>query len=254
MNLHGLRVLNTRPLAQAEALSKAISNAGGVSIEFPALTIKPTTDDWLKNLPSLTQVKQAIFISANAVNFFFKKLKQQQITWPTVIQIIAIGKATAAALAAWHLPVTYVPPIADSEHLLRLDLLKKVRNQTILLVKGEEGKKEIAATLKARGAHLISLDVYRRALPSIKPQQIYSLWQDDLVDIILFTSQQAMQNLFILFGDQAKPWLCKKPCVVISARLAAAAKAFGIQTIILSRHDTILSSLQEYICQKLKKE
>ncbi len=244
MKLNGLRVLNTRPLDQGVSLNQAIEDAGGIPIVLPALTIEPSADAWLKKLPPLAQVEHAIFISTNAINYFFSKLEQLRLIWPATIETTAIGQSSANALEKWKISVDHVPAMADSEHLLQFDFLQQIKNQTILLVKGEGGKIDITNTLLTRGANLISIDVYRRILPNINPQRIYSLWHDDVVDIILFTSQQSIQNIFTLFGENGRSWLCKTPCVVISERLAEAASLLGMQTIFVSRYDTILNTLE----------
>ncbi len=245
MNLNGLRILNTRPRDQSLDLSQAIHDAGGVSIDLPALAIEPTADVWLKNLPDLTRTHHAIFISTNAVNYFFTAVSTEQFTWPRTIQTTAVGKATARALEKWGVHVDHIPPIANSEHLLQLESLKQVLNQTILWVKGEGGRIDIPHALRTRGAQLISLDVYRRVLPNKTPQHVYSLWHDDVVDIILLTSQQAMHNLFTLLGVEAHPWLRKTPCIVISERLAQEASRLGMQNIMVCRYDTILNTLAQ---------
>ncbi len=244
--MKGLRVLNTRPLNQSAALDKAIHAAGGISINLPALTITSTTLDWLNNMPELTTVNQAIFISANAVDYYFSALKQANIHWPASINVIAVGNATAAALSKQGIQVHHIPFIADSEHLLELDILQNIQHQNILLIKGLGGRPMIAEVLQSRGACLISLAVYYRSLPDIKQEYINSVWQDDSVDIILFTSQQAMNNLFTLFSEEGRSWLRSKPCLVISARLAESASLLGIKTIIISQHDKILDALRHY--------
>ena len=246
MNLRGLRILNTRPLEQGQALTKAIHQAGGISIPLPALVIEPVTN-WLNKLPSLPSIQQAIFISPNAVNYFFETVKKHQLPWPTLINVVAVGNASAAALTQHGIRVDSVPAIADSEHLLQLHSLQQVMGKSILLVKGESGRVEIANTLIYRGAQLSSAIVYRRSLPKTKPQQLQSLWQDDAVDIILFTSQQAMHNIFALFGEDAHPWLCRKLCIVISERLARIAEALGMQHIIVCRYDSIITTLVEHV-------
>ena len=244
--LAGLRILNTRPLEQSLLLSQAICDAGGRSIDLPTLAIEPTANDWFNSLPNLASIKHSIFISTNAVNFFFKPLEQRNVAWPISIQNTVVGKATAATLAKWKVRIDNIPTIGDSEHLLQLDALQKVKNQTILLVKGEGGRMDITDTLLSRGANLSSLTVYRRVLPNISPQLPQSLWHDDAVDIILFTSQQAIHNIFTMFGKDAHSWICNKPCLVISERLKETAYQFGIRTIIVSSYDTILNTLEHY--------
>ncbi len=237
-------MLNTRPLPQGEHLNQAINTAGGIAIACPALTIVPTDETWLSALPDLQQVTQAIFISANAVDYCFIPLAQR--AWPTTIQVIAIGRATAEALTNHGIQVNLIPAHADSEHLLKLKELQEVNSKMILLFKGEGGRPLIAETLLARGAKLFIFDVYKRLMPKPNSGQLYSLWHNKAVDIILFTSQQAMHNIFALFGEDAHAWLCSVPCLVISERLAKEAALLGMQTIIISTPETILTTLYQF--------
>lgn len=245
-SLHGLRVLNTRPLKQGEALTKAIQSAGGVSIALPALKIEATAIDWLTHMPSVATIHQAIFISANAVDYFFDALNSAKIVWPEKVVVTAIGSATGAALVRHGITVHHLPIIADSEHLLTLDSLQMIKDQTIILVKGCGGRPLIAENLIERGAHLTFLMVYRSGYPEEKPEYINSVWQDDAVDIILITSQQAMHHLFTLFADDGREWLINKPWLVISGRLAKMASLLGIKTIITSDYDDVLDTLISY--------
>lgn len=287
MNLGGLRILNTRPTEQAITLTQAIEAAKGISIALPALVIEPTSNEWLKQIPDLNTFNQAIFISPNAVHYFFKTIianpprpatcsqdpafllktdnKNAQIhlegsskqptgqknrslgfVWPKTIQVIAIGQATAKVLQQYHIRVDHLPVQADSEHLLQLDSCQHLQNQQILLIKGEGGRMTISDTLRARGAQLLSVAVYKRSFPHSLSKLAHSLWQDDAVDIILFTSEQAIHHIVSLFGEEGRGWLCKKPCIVISDRLAKVAMELGMQTILVSRYDMLMSTLADY--------
>ena len=226
--LNGLRVLNTRPQNQARALSKSITDAGGISIECPTLEIKTTSKAWIRTLP-LSEVNQAIFVSANAVHYCFTQLKSNNIQWPTQIKVIAIGQGTAKALHELNIEVNDIPEAPDSENLLNLDTLQQIKNQTVLLFKGEGGRELIERGLLQRGAKTIILNVYKRVLPQIRHQFINSLWRDDLVDIILLTSEQSIHNLFKIFSKDAHDWLQEKPCLVISERLGKSASLLGMK-------------------------
>jgi uroporphyrinogen-III synthase len=233
-SLKNLRILNTRPLGQEKSWSLAIKNAGGIAIEFPLLAIEYLPSDWTKTLPNLNLVDFAIFISVNAVNACFTILEKQQIIWPANIQVIAIGKATAKALIEQGIRVDFTPSIEDSEHLLSLPCLQNIAEKNILLFKGEGGRSLIEETLISRDAKLTIVPVYIRSLPDYKPEFIDLIWQNDAVDIILLTSEAAIENLFTLFqSEAARTWLCNKPCLVISERLANKATAIGIKTLSL---------------------
>lgn len=244
--LKGLRVLNTRPQKQAQALNKSINDAGGIAIELPTIEIKETNGNWIKSLPDLKEVDQAIFISTNAVYSCFKQLKLRQIDWPKQIKVIAMGEGTAKALKEFDIEVTEMPAVSDSEHLLELSSLHNIEHQTLLLFKGEGGRKLLEQGLIQRGTNLIQLNVYKRVLPKINQQLIDSLWRDNAVDIILLTSEQSIKNLFKLFNTKAHAWLQEKTCIVFSARLAKAASLWGIKNIIICHPNAVMDSLLDY--------
>lgn len=240
--------MNTRPEGQNATLSNAIRMAGGVSIELPAITIESTFPEWLTKMPELSTMQQAIFISPNAVKYFFEKLTiaPKQIHWPESIHVIAIGESTASALRAYGVEKVQIPAIAESEYLLELNAMQNVLHQNILLVKGEEGRAEISTVLSTRGACVIPLSVYRRTLPNLSTAVFAPLWQNDAVDIILFTSQQAIHNIIALLGKDAYPWLCQKPCLVISERLANIAASLGLKNSIVARIERLMDALHDF--------
>lgn len=239
-DLHGLRVLNTRPEAQGQALNQTIQRAGGQAIHCPTLTISPTlATHWLPLLPPLLIVQYAIFTSVNAVHYFFDGLENNAMAWSNQITVIAIGKSTEKALKSRNRVVHFIPAKADSEHLLALPALQQIKNNTVLLIKGEGGRGLIPETLAARGANLISVNVYRRTIPELNSNELAHLWQNDAIDIIVFTSQEAMHNLFVLLGKEATEWLQQKPCLVISPRLAKEAAILGIKNSTVCEPDTL---------------
>ncbi|MDF1647025.1 MAG: uroporphyrinogen-III synthase [Legionellaceae bacterium] len=230
-NFKDLRVLNTRPQHLAKATSQVITKAGGFAVECPMLAIKSTQPNWVNTLPALNNIQHAIFTSPNAVTYFFKHYPS--IKWPKTIKTYALGRGTQNALKNQGIFNPLLPKQADSEHLLLLDSLQAVAHENILLIKGKNGRTLIRETLVQRAANVQAIDVYQRVLPNISFANTQSLWHEDAVDIILITSETALQHLFILFGEQATSWLCGKPCLVISERLAIAARKKGFKTVII---------------------
>lgn len=245
-SLNGLRILNTRPKAQAQKLTQSIIDAGGVAIECPALEIKATKNDWLTTLPNLDKAHHAIFISANAVHYCFNTLKKHHINWPSHINVIAIGQASAKALAQHHVTINQTPQLPSSEDLLALDSLQLLNNKIVLLFKGIGGRLVIEEELSCRGASVFPFAVYQRAIPVISSELIKLIWQDDLVDVILFTSEQSIHNLFTMFGKEAHDWLQNKPCIVISERLAQSASLFDIKKIVVTHPEQMINALLDF--------
>lgn len=241
-----LTILNTRPTHQNNTLHAALTAIGFQVINIPLLTIKPTPLTWLRYLPSFTQIHVAVFTSRNAVEYFFNGLTHQGIRWPNHIKILAIGQGTAQALLQYKQPVDEMPSVADSEHLLQCLPLQQVAGKTILIIKGQGGRQLLEETLQQRQAHVITLPVYRRGKPRIR-FQLKRLWQHNTLDMIILTSQQAIEQLFACSDTHIHAWLKQKKAVVISARLALCAKRAGMQQVILASYDTIVPTLQGLI-------
>lgn len=231
-NIEGQRVLNTRPKEQANSMNHSIKAAKGHPIAIPMLNVEPlATSTWLNSLPPLSTCNLAIFTSHHAVTHFMNGLTEQQQSWPASIVVIAIGEATRQTLIQRHIHVHHLPTQADSEHLLELPSLQHVQHKLILLIKGEGGRTLIPDTLQARKAQLSIINVYRRTLPIENQAALIQLWKTDGIDSIVFTSEEAMQNIFLLLPQQAHQWIQSKPCFVLSKRLAEAATDLGIKTI-----------------------
>jgi uroporphyrinogen-III synthase len=244
--LDGLCVLNTRPQAQGQNLSNQIQQEGGSVLSCPALEIVASDNNWINNLPLLSEVKQAIFISVNAVEYFFRTIQDKKLNWPCSIVTLPIGLGTAKTLEQFGVFPHTIPMISDSEHLLNLNSLQSVHNQSILLVKGEGGRTIIAKTLKKRGAKLKQLSVYKRIIPWINQDSYQRMWRNQHVDIILFTSHEGMINLFSLLGEEERGRLSQTPCLVISERLAKAARQMGLIKVLTCQPETIMNALIEF--------
>jgi uroporphyrinogen-III synthase len=226
-----LRILNTRPAGQNQLLSEKIRAQGGIPIECPALAIEPILADWTGSLGDLATIDQAVFISVNAVRFFFERLRETNIEWPAAIEVIAIGKTTHATLLEHGVCSALLPSKATSEGVLALAALQQIAENRILLVKGVGGRPLLAETLRKRGAIVTTVDIYRRILPAIGDHVTQELWREDAIDLIIFTSEEAMRNLFMMFGHAAVDWLRSKPCLVTSERLAQVAANLGMKKI-----------------------
>lgn len=235
-------ILNTRPMPQQQ-LNDEIISLGGTVTSMPLLTIKPIfPHNWQDKLHSINNYDIAIFISKNAVDCFFNLTKEyNQQTWPDSILTIAIGKATYARLAAKNIK-TITQAEDTSESLLALSELQNVAQKKILLIKGIGGREVLQHTLIKRGAIVECLEVYERIKTQYPPSIVKEIWQDDSIDIILFTSNEAIEHMFSLFTD-FHTWLQTKPCVVISQRLAKIAQEKGMKKIFVTSPNQILQGL-----------
>jgi uroporphyrinogen-III synthase len=132
--LIGLRVLVTRPAAQADALVAHLQAAGAEVRRLPLLTIQPPPDTATAAAQLADQSKADlwIFTSANAVRGAQTLLDAAR--WQPD-KILAIGAATAQVLAALG-HAAECPPAdsATSEGLLQLPRLQALAGQRIAIV------------------------------------------------------------------------------------------------------------------------
>ena len=220
-SLSGLRVVVTRPAAQADTLCRLLSARGADVRRLPLQTIEPVRQPQLvaRLLAEQREAAAWIFTSVNAVRF---AAALDAGLWPPCI---AVGAATAASLEARG-QVAAVPASAfTSEGVLDLPQLQQVRGQRLLIVTGEGGRDELRAGLQARGAEVLRAEVYRRVTlphPSEAVAQALSG-----AHAVLVTSGEALTRLQQLVTDAGRPRLLRLQLVVPSQRVVELARQLG---------------------------
>jgi uroporphyrinogen-III synthase len=247
--LNGRRILVTRPAHQANHLCRIIEDYGGQAVRLPAIEIAaceglPEAGALLERLDKFQWL---VFISANAVNFalgaFNGKIDQLH-----AMKIVAIGRATATALATAGVPAALHPETGfDSEALLAMPQFQKVSGQRFLIVRGCGGREELAHTLRSRGAHIEYLDVYRRLVPAIDCSSVRDMLNQNRLDIITVTSGETLQNLLEMLGDSYIERVAALPLVVVSGRIARIAADKGFKQIFVADSPTDISILETVI-------
>ncbi len=234
--LNGVRVLVTRPAHQAENLCRLITEQGGIAVCLPTLAIV-AYDDLLhiqKTLTNLDSFQWLIFVSTNAVNFALKA-NDGKIPQFKTRHIAAIGKATANALKMAGLSVDLLPEQHyNSEALLAMPEMQYIQGQRVLIVRGADGREELAHSLRQRGADVHYLNVYKRIMPSTDNTDVISLLEQNKLDVITVTSGEILQNLLIMLGEGHHRYLFTLPLVVVSDRIKQIATNMGFKHIAIA--------------------
>ena len=169
IKLKGTRILVTRPTHQASPLMEAIEQAGGIALHFPTIQIECVDNSLATEelLPHLDDYRLAIFTSPNAVDQGLPQMRRDR-ELPATLRLAAIGTATAQRLQALLGRVIDIVPHgrSNSEGLLTEPALQEVDGQKIVIVRGTGGRELLASTLRARGAQVDYLEVYRRTRPA----------------------------------------------------------------------------------------
>jgi uroporphyrinogen-III synthase len=252
--LHGLRVLVTRPADQAEPLCRLITGAGGVALRLPTLVIRDPDPEQAVRLNAvidrLDDYDLAVFISVNAVTRGMERIRARR-AWPTTVKIATVGVSSARALARFGLAVDLVPAHEfNSEALLALEELQDMHSRRVVIFRGNGGRDVLRDVLTERGALVDYVEVYRRTCPDIKHDDIAYLWQPGVVDVITVTSNESLQNLHHMAGPNGRRLLRELPLVVISARQAmlAAELEFSQKPLLAANagDEAILAALLDY--------
>ena len=219
---------------QAQRLCELIEQQGGHAVPFPVLEIVPRIDqEFLQLIQHLSEFHLALFISPNAVNLALPAIKALG-GLPANLQIGAVGKATAAALATFGCSVDLVPTDSfDSESLLALTALQTVQNKNIIIFRGEGGRELLANTLRDRGATVQYAECYQRVKPSTDPQLLLTLWAQHKLDIIIVTSMEGFANLSDMVGSMGRDALMSTPLLMVSNRMAEEARRLGVKSSIV---------------------
>lgn len=244
--LQGLTILVTRPAAQAKALCQAIEMHGGCAIPLPVIAIEAVT---INSLTDTAQYDWVVFISANAVEHGLHRVH-----CAATAKIAAIGKTTTTALIAQKMTV-HASPLgeASSETLLAHPALLELTEKRVLIVRGVGGRELLREELTRRGASVDVLEVYRRTKVQFEPEALSQLeqrWQTDGIDVVTITSVEILENLWAILSPTGRTLLSRTPIVVVSERIAQAARELGLHHMhILSRSaddDTLLGSIANW--------
>jgi uroporphyrinogen III methyltransferase/synthase len=202
--LLGLRILNTRPQASLDRddLDERLANLGAEVLNLPATRIVPALDP--SGLESaIHRLAQAagqpggydwiVFTSANAVQFFFERifaLGYDARILPGV-RLGAVGKATAQALAGYHLRADFTPT-----RFTGLDWAAQVGDlggQRVLLPRSEIAPPDLVQALQAKGAQVETVVAYSVA-PAEPDLQILQELIENKLDLAVFFSPSAVRG------------------------------------------------------------
>lgn len=228
-----VRLIVTRPAAQAGGWVEALREAGIDAAALPLLRIEPVADPtplhaaWQR----LGGHALVVFVSANAVQQFFAA-RPPGCTWPAALRAGATGAGTVAALRAAGVPeAAIVAPAADaasdSEALWARLAGEDWSGRRVLTVRGEDGRDWLAETLRGRGAEPAFVAAYRR-LPPVLDEAGRGLLAAAVGrpadHAWLFSSSEAARNLGLL-APQAG-WAGGR-AMATHARIADAARQLG---------------------------
>ncbi|PID46303.1 MAG: uroporphyrinogen III synthase [Proteobacteria bacterium] len=244
--LQGRTIVITRPAHQASAISQRLQERGAHVVRFPLLDIAEPMDvvRCHQQLSTLSRYDYLIFTSPNAVEYAFAKLPE---ALPPSLNIAAVGKKTAEALACHGVSVSIVPDrLFNSEALLACPAFQSVRHQSIAIIRGEGGRELLRDTLRQRGAVVNCIEVYRRVCPVDDLSPLTAIHQQAGIDLIVLTSVESLYHLFRLGAGLR--WLNETPLLVGSERIAHQARRYARTGEVVVATDPSDDSIYHALC------
>lgn len=224
--LLGITVAVTRDARQASGLSDSLSRLGACVLPCPTIEIvdapDPTRlDDALSHLDSYDWV---VFTSANGVERTIDRLlaSGRDVRSFGAARLAAIGPATADALRARGLRVDVVPGEYVAESLFAaLQASGPLAGARVLLARAAIARDVLPDALRALGAIVDVVEVYRTVLPESAPARVRQILENPERLLVTFTSSSTVRNFASLTGGTAHSAVraaCIGPVTAATAR------------------------------------
>ena len=231
-----LKVLITRPDIKGKQLAEQLSSFAIAHSQY-ALFDYQASASTTEIINAVKIADMLIFVSVAAVNYCHACLPLTQIINK---RFFAVGNATKQALFALGIKVVFSPSNQQehSEGLLKLPELLNISHNNIIVFRGNGGRELIAKTLKQRGAIVSYIESYQRVWRTL-PKDISQQWRAQQINCIVVTSNDILLALVKCLTSQLDKtdnfWQTHCLWVVASERIAAKAKALGLQQVINSQ-------------------
>jgi uroporphyrinogen-III synthase len=248
-----MRLIVTRVQPQAQQWAQALCTSGHDAVALPLIETRGLQDTSAIRQASLRLADYAavMFVSAHAVNHFYKENKALALTGKAQAAIStrawATGPGTSAALATQGVPVHLTDaPVLDAGQFDSENLWWRVHTQIhpgtrVLIVRGDTpgsdepaaqgvGRDWLAQQLRQAGAQVDFVVAYQRGAPQWDADQLAlaaaaatngAAW--------IFSSAEALGNLQTLLPGQ--DWSLAR-AVATHARIALAARRLGFGTVL----------------------
>ncbi|MBH0203377.1 MAG: uroporphyrinogen-III C-methyltransferase [Nitrospira sp.] len=243
--LFGKRVLMTRAKEQAGELAIRLVGYGAEPVEAPTISILPPLD-WAPvdhAISGIGTYEWIIFTSVNGVSRFMTRLLARGLDARCLAgrQLCCIGPRTAQELEKFGVRADVVPADYQAEGVLAALHRQDIQNTRILIPRAEVARELLPDELRAAGAHVDVISVYR----TLTPEQDFGGWRQELMDhrihVITFTSSSTVRNFVAMLGgmEGVKPLVQSVTIACIGPITAKTAEEYGLTVSIMPSENTI---------------
>lgn len=248
-----MRLLVTRPAAQAHAWVERLRAAGVDAQPLPLIAIVPPDDacEVVNAWHRLPSKQLAFFVSPNAVAHFFA-LQPAGGHWPAGLQAASPGPGSTQALVDAGVPrAAIVEPAADAPQFDSETLWQQLRQHDwagaqVLIVRGTSGRDWLAERLTEAGATLDFVAAYRRSAPSLHADEqtlLNRALAEPAAHLWFFSSSEAIDHLEAL--APGREW-AQAQALATHPRIAERARRLGFGQVHEARpsFDAVIGCIQ----------
>ena len=200
--LHGKTVVVTRPRERAGTLAARLRELGANIIEAPCIetvereNVQPLADalrqkhDW------------AVFTSPAGVHATVHALAKlgRDLRALYGMQLAAIGRGTADALAGYGLTADLIPAQYDGEHLADALTAAMPQGGAALLLRAAAGGQILPEKLKAAGVYVTDVPLYDTEYRCAKADELRAMLEQGAADVVTFTSMSTVEGFVQAVG------------------------------------------------------
>lgn len=194
--LKGRTILVTQASEQAKRFLALLKKKGANVLCCPTIELVPhETSETAKILKQIETYDWLVFMSQNAVGYFFDQLKKNKISRSKLRgrRIAAIGNTTREILKQNKLRVHLVPSVYQSEYLAN-SFKSNIEEKKFLILSSVDGRNVLPDALKKKGAHVSILPIYKTILPIENAHILKKYVCEHRIDAVTFTSPSTVEN------------------------------------------------------------
>lgn len=243
--LFGKRVLITRAKEQAAEFAQLLVDYGAEPVEAPTIEIAPPAD-WApvdRAIAAIRSYDVVIFTSVNGVARFMDRLWAQGLDARCLDgrTVCCIGPRTAQELESYGVRPDVIPAEYQAEGLLAALAGRTWQEARVLIPRAEVARELLPDDLRARGAHVDVVPVYRTLVPAGAVEGWRRRLQQGEIDVVAFTSSSTVRNFIDLLGgaEAAKAWLKTVAIACIGPVTAGTVEEYGLTVSIRSGENTV---------------
>jgi uroporphyrinogen III methyltransferase / synthase len=256
--LFGKRILLTRAQEQMKEVSQLLMAYGAEPVEAPTIQIIPPAswqaiDD---AITCLTSYQWLIFTSVNGVRPFMERLhvagKDARVLGN--LRLCAIGPRTALELGAYGLMPDVVPAEYQAEGVIAALAQVGIRGSHILIPRAEVAREILPEQLRALGATVDVIPVYRTIAPAVDVASLTQQLREGRVAAATFTSPSTVRNFVEVFGGEnvVRPLVARVVIACIGPITAHMAEEYGLTVAVMPAENTV-PALVEAIVRHFQK-